>query len=364
MTIEHALAIIHAGRFEEGLAALAGLTRDPAARLEALGHRAWLYRSLGRLTESLSDYDALTRENPADLHGAAMRADTLRAAGRPREALQAAAAILALDPAQTDAAQVLLDCRQALGLDPVRTAAAYRFPAGGLAPRAAAPPVSRFPLLRLLRGKLRFPSRYDYYEHYLKTHAAGKRLIDIGAMWLVNGRFSFFAEQCGAAEVVAYDATPATDAFRQEHQKRDSKVKFIQGDLMDADALARLGSFDVVFCCGVLYHLADPLLGLQRIRDLTARQALIGTATIGEGFSRNRAVYYPYLDPLSRWYWNYRTRENKVALDCPYDPAADYVNWTWGLAPSCVAALAQTVGFRVVDIHYRWKFSYFECEVS
>ena len=88
---------------------------------------------------------------------------------------------------------------------------------------------------------------------------------------------------------------------------------------------------------------------------------MIGTAVIGEGWGRNRAVYYPGLGPFGRWWWNVRSKQTKLALDTPYRPAEGYANWFWGMSPSCVCAMARTVGFRVDAIHYRWHFAYFEC---
>jgi SAM-dependent methyltransferase len=182
-------------------------------------------------------------------------------------------------------------------------------------------------------------------------------------MWLVDGRFSFFAEECGAAEVVAFDIIPPSARFLAEAARRQSAVRPVQGDLMDAAAMARLGPFDVVFCSGVLYHLPDPALALQRLRSLCRGQAMIGTAVIREGLTRNRAVYYHYQDALSRRWWNFRSKEQKLALDTPYAPGLDYANWFWGMSPSCVAALLQTRGFVVEHIHYRLHFAYFECTV-
>lgn len=363
-TLTLALDTIRAGNYEAGLAMLTELTREPATRGEALGHRAWLLRSLGRLDEALQDYDALMGENTGDLHGAAMRADTLRLAGHPAEALAATVEILKHEPTHELATQVLIACRKDLGLKTFKDDNSTNYlPQGLPAPGGPFRPL-RFPLFRMLRDKLRFPSRYDYYEHYLRTHARGKRVIDIGAMWLVDGRFSFFAEECGAAKVVAFDTMPASEKFLAETARRNSRVRFVQGDLMDPDSTNWLGQFDVVFCCGVIYHLPDPALGVQRIRALCRERAMIGTAVIGEGLTPNRAVYYPYLGDAARDWWNYGSREMKFALDTPYQPAEGYVNWFWGMSPSCVAALLHTSGLKVEHIHYRRHFAYFECKLD
>ena len=44
--------------------------------------------------------------------------------------------------------------------------------------------------------------------------------------------------------------------------------------------LATLGTFDVVFFLGVLYHLKDPFLALRRLREVTRGVAVIETAGV------------------------------------------------------------------------------------
>src|SRR5262245_27615655 len=127
---------------------------------------------------------------------------------------------------------------------------------------------------------------------------AGKSVLDIGA-W--DGYFSFRAEEAGAARVVALDhyvwsmhldeqqayyrackaagvapdqyherpdlwdpvGLPGKAGFDTARRARNSNVEPVVGDFMTVDADA-LGSFDVVFFLGVLYHLEEPLTGLRR----------------------------------------------------------------------------------------------------
>ena len=361
LDLQHALTTIRQGQYERGIAILTELVERETSRIEALGHRAWLYRSLGRLGKALEDYDRLIAENPNDLDGAAIRAETLLLLERPQEAMECVVGILQKKPSHDLAFQVLIRCRRTLGLP---TYANTPIPLiAGMKVAGTHLHVPRGSFTRIIRDRLRFPSRYDYYEEYLRSHVGGKRVIDIGAMWLVDGRFSFFAEDCGAKEVVAFDIIEPSLTFREEMERKKSQVQFVQGDLMEDDSLCRLGKFDVVFCSGVIYHLPDPIIGLQRIRSICTGCALIGTAVIGEGFLRNRAVYYPCMDSLTRKWWNYGSKEKKIALDSPYDPSLGYANWFWGMSPSCVASMLYSVGFSILDVHYRRHFAFFECSV-
>ena len=88
--------------------------------------------------------------------------------------------------------------------------------------------------------------------------ATGRSFVDVGALWNVHGKIAFLAESSGASSVTAVDLSSATDEYLAEHERRDSKVRFVQGDLHDEDVLAEIGLHDVVWCTGVLYHCPDP----------------------------------------------------------------------------------------------------------
>jgi tRNA (mo5U34)-methyltransferase len=138
----------------------------------------------------------------------------------------------------------------------------------------------------------------------------GKTVLDIGA-W--DGYFAFEAERRGAARVVALDhfmwcvdrsavesyarrcyaeghatrpwndvpeiwrdGTPGKRGFDVAHELLGSRVESVVDDFMTMD-LDTLGAHDVVLFLGVLYHLRDPLLGLERLRAVTREVAIIET---------------------------------------------------------------------------------------
>ena len=148
---------------------------------------------------------------------------------------------------------------------------------------------------------------------------AGKRVLDIGA-W--DGWFSFRAEREGAATVVALDhfvwsldftradeyhayarscrergERPANwgpecawwdssrllgrRPFELAHMALGSAVQPVVLDFADPQApIDDLGTFDVVFFLGVLYHMEEPLTALRRVRRLTTTLAVIETASV------------------------------------------------------------------------------------
>lgn len=111
----------------------------------------------------------------------------------------------------------------------------------------------------------------------LPADLSGKRVLDIGA-W--HGCFSFEAERRGAAEVVACSLEdPETTGFDRMRQALGSKVRYVQ-DTVYALSPGKLGTFDVVFFLGVLYHLRYPLLAVDRIRSIATDEVFIETHAI------------------------------------------------------------------------------------
>lgn len=106
--------MVRAGRHEEALTVFARTSEDPASRIQALGHHAWLLRSLGRYEESLAVYDRLVAESgTADAR--VSRADVWRLSGEAQRALGEALDVLRGNPTCPEAARLLCDCQRQLG---------------------------------------------------------------------------------------------------------------------------------------------------------------------------------------------------------------------------------------------------------
>ena len=155
----------------------------------------------------------------------------------------------------------------------------------------------------------------------LPADLIGKSVLDIGA-W--DGFFSFAAERRGATRVVAADIATAP-GFTLAKQLLKSKAAALEIDIMDLDA-ERTGTFDLVLCLGVLYHLKHPLMALERICSVAGRQLILET----------------YVD----------------MLDCPHPAMAFYPggelngdpsNWC-GPNPAMVIAMLKTVGFKSAEM--------------
>src|SRR5690349_17129527 len=120
----------------------------------------------------------------------------------------------------------------------------------------------------------------------LPADLRGKRVLDIGP-W--DGYFTFELERRGA-EVTAIDYADL-DTFRALHRIFNSNARYTQLDLYELDP-ARHGTFDIVLCLGVLYHLKHPLLGLEKVCAVTREVCLI-ESFIAEGD-------YPFIEFYER----------------------------------------------------------------
>lgn len=166
----------------------------------------------------------------------------------------------------------------------------------------------------------------------LPADLTGQTVLDIGA-W--DGFFSFEAERRGAARVVACDhyawhgtgwgTGRGKDGFLLAREALGSRVEHVDVDVMDLSA-DRLGTFDVVFFLGVLYHLPHPQLALEKVAALTRRQLILETAVDMVGISRPAAAYYPD-----------RELNN------------DPTNW-WGPNHAAVCGMLRAVGFDRVEV--------------
>lgn len=152
---------------------------------------------------------------------------------------------------------------------------------------------------------------------------SGKSVLDIGAY---DGFFSFEAERRGAGRVVALDhyvwsldlpshirywrecrargttplqaeqtphwrpaELPGRRAFDIARQVLESRVEPVVGDFMTMN-LEPLGTFDVVFFMGVLYHMQDPIGALRRLASVTRGVAVIETHAVRVPGYENREI--------------------------------------------------------------------------
>lgn len=166
---------------------------------------------------------------------------------------------------------------------------------------------------------------------HIPDDLSGRSVLDIGA-W--DGFFSFEAERRGASRVVACDhyawhgvgwgTGQGKAGFELARTALGSNVESLDLDVLDLTP-ERAGTFDVVFFLGVLYHLPNPLLALERVASVARDLLILETVVDMVGIRRPAAAFYP-------------------GKELNGDPS----NW-WGPNPAAVVGMLQSVGFARVD---------------
>lgn len=164
--------------------------------------------------------------------------------------------------------------------------------------------------------------RHRLSHFVLPDDLRGRRVLDVGA-W--DGWFTFECERRGA-QVTAVDCVEL-ETFREAHRLLGSRAEYLILDVNELSA-ARLGTFDIVLFFGVLYHLRHPLLGLEKMVELTTDLALV------ESF-----VIQPEPRAIPAVMEFYERGELGGQMD----------NWC-GPSPECLLALCRSAGFASAEL--------------
>lgn len=169
----------------------------------------------------------------------------------------------------------------------------------------------------------------------------GKRVLDVGAR---DGYFSFVAEARGA-EVLAIDAVAIEhlSSFTTAAKLLDSSVEYGTMNVYDVDP-EELGTFDAIFFLGVLYHLRDPMLALDKLWSVAKPGALI--------WVESHTIDWGFVDPDSGEQKTFasvapKLAEAPMAQFYPKDLlGGNFTNW-WGPNLAGLEAMVRSAGFEV-----------------
>lgn len=136
-----------------------------------------------------------------------------------------------------------------------------------------------------------------------------------------SGLFSLAARRLGA-RVVSFDydaqAVRCTEQLRQRYSPDENMWRIEQGSVLDRSYIASLGTFDVVYCWGMLHHTGSMWEGLENI-----------SLPIKPGGRLYTSIYNDQGGTSRRWRWLKRTYNRLPALlrFLPVAPAFLYM-WT------------------------------------
>jgi len=121
---------------------------------------------------------------------------------------------------------------------------------------------------------------FDPLVRYFGGSLAGKRILDIGCN---AGFWSLHAIQNGCDEVVGIDGRQmhvdqASFVF-EVNQIAKEKYTFVTANIFEVD-FRKFGSFDIVFCLGLLYHISKPIVLMEKIAQIANDLLVVDTNVI------------------------------------------------------------------------------------
>jgi glycosyltransferase involved in cell wall biosynthesis len=218
------------------------------------------------------------------------------------------------------------------------------------------------------------PSVNNWIEKFVK----GKSFVDIGGLWgTVNERVSV-AMRAGASSATMVDITPEGEELWRAFEKRMAE-KALSGyqkkiaDLLAHDAPARIGSYNLVHCSGVIYHLPEPLRMLRNLREISTERLVIGSMVVPEVIKNRagkldlrggQALYVPSLNGGARAVVACHFEQldlhvhgitPNMDVQWSVDGRPNYGYWWWLITPHLLRSMVETAGFKVVAQSEEWK---------
>jgi len=180
------------------------------------------------------------------------------------------------------------------------------------------------------------------------------RVLDLGTR---DGFFAFELEKRGA-EVIAVDYYPAdSTGFKVASELLNSKVTYIQDNIYNISK-EKYGTYDIILFLGLLYHLRDPLLALDIIRDICRNELYLETYVIDNAFLLPDGGKVP-LHSISE-----KLQDIPLMEFFPRDSLnKDFSNY-WGANFKCVELMLIESNFSIVEKGLYGDRAIFKCRIS
>lgn len=200
-------------------------------------------------------------------------------------------------------------------------------------------------------------------DDLIYQHVLNKTFVDVGPLWETIHEKVSTAHYFKAASVAAIDQWPEEHPLWLAFHERMHKLNVIDYQCYSMNVMDYTGpGFDVVYCSGVIYHAADTVGLLKKLRAIT-KERLILTSTITKKFIANdegtltipdgSALFVPAMSPRQKailtkeWSDLIGDRPNYgLSGDCVWR-ADDYYNWWWLFTPEVLDAMCVSCGFHI-----------------
>lgn len=204
-----------------------------------------------------------------------------------------------------------------------------------------------------------------------------KSFADVGGLWgTVNERVSV-AIKAEASEATMIDiANEESELWRKFHTRCTEfgidDYHCISTDITEENNLEAIGTYDVVHCSGILYHLPDPLVLLQHLGIITNEYLMFGTTIIPSDINfddesmkiEGGQVYFvPALNNMQKnFFAKHFDREGIKIMGINWehefkwyvDNQPNFTPWWWLFTREYVETLLELVGFEVIDSYESW----------
>ncbi len=215
----------------------------------------------------------------------------------------------------------------------------------------------------------------DPRDAYIAGVARGRSFAEVGGLWgTVNEKISV-AHKHGASALTMIDVTPPGHELWRLFEERRRALGLPEVQCISANALtfantSPVGSFDVVHCSGVLYHMPEPMSLLQALRKISRKHLVLASSVTGtsvrskEGVLQvppGAALFIPGLQARERAiiksYWRPFVGDTALGLtrEVPSWRIDDYGPWWWLPTVDALKAMCEAAGFRFEEGAYLWN---------
>ena len=215
----------------------------------------------------------------------------------------------------------------------------------------------------------------DLRDDFIARVVRGRSFADVGGLWgTVNEKVSVAARsEARAVTMIDISATGSELWLRFAERLASLGIGGCECISSDVCALVASGTapqFEVVHCSGVLYHHPNPIWFLEALRRITTRHLILTSAVTQETISNDLgtyrvppsgAIFVPALDQHERSilskYWLDKAGVGAcfgITEAVRWD-TRDFGPWWWLPTPRAMLAMAECVGFRVLDSGPTWN---------
>jgi hypothetical protein len=220
----------------------------------------------------------------------------------------------------------------------------------------------------------------SFRDRVIRAHVRGLSFVDVGALWETRNEKVSVAVLGGARSAAIIDIMPPGDAAWARCRERCLSLG-VRGyaehshDLNDPLIHETVGTFDFVYCSGIIYHTPSMFYTLQRLFSLSNRYLMLGSMVVPETIenafgSINLAgggmLFVPGLNEATRGILRayfasvgltimHITPTGSALQPFMWQPGRpNYGPWWWVLPLPTLCSLVETVGFKIIETNSGW----------